>query len=79
MAARIDEDEFALWRENPITMAFMEVLEAREQEYRDAWWQLSWEEERPSEKELANLRGCATTMEWVRSLEYEDIFGSEEG
>ena len=79
MATRIDEEEFALWRENPITAAFMEKLAEREREYRDAWWQISWDQEQPSETQLASLKGCATTMEWVMSLNYEDIFSSDEG
>jgi hypothetical protein len=74
----IEQDDFANWREHPVTIAFIAHLKEREQHYKDVWWHISWECEKVDAVQLADLKGCATTMAYVCDLGYEDLFPKEE-
>ena len=81
----IDKDEFTVWREHPVTQAFLKRLHDREREFEDWWWAISWNVADKSDlngdeliKQLANLHGSATAYRWAREVEYEDLFPKED-
>ncbi len=74
----IDEDEFAQWREHPITQAYFDRVAAEGVRTKDAWHQLAWDAGNLSEREYAYHKGRVETLDYMASLGFVDLFPKEE-
>lgn len=74
----IDKDEWEIWRSNPITEAYFAKIEAEIERTRHAWIALAWDRGDLSDKEYAYHKARVNALSYMASLEYEDIFESEE-
>jgi hypothetical protein len=74
----IDLDDFANWREHPITKAYFERIEAEQARTRANWQQIAWEQGNLSEREYAYHKARAETLDYMASLAFEELFPKEE-
>jgi hypothetical protein len=73
----IEPDEFAAWREHPVTRAYFERVAAEQARTFANWQQIAWEQGNLSEREYAYHKARAETLDYMASLVFEDLFPKE--
>jgi hypothetical protein len=73
----IEADDFANWREHPVTKAYFERIEAEQARTRSNWQQIAWDQGNLSEREYAYHKARAETLDYMASLAFEDLFPKE--
>ncbi len=69
----IDPEEFAIWRDNPITQAVFKALQAKADEAKEAWVTASWERGDLRPEFLADTRASAQSWQYVIDLTAEEV------
>lgn len=74
----VERDDFANWREHPITRAYFDRIEAEQARTRANWQQIAWDQGNLSEREYAYHKARAETLDYMASLAFEELFPKEE-
>ena len=74
----IDKEEFLVWREHPITRAYFNIILDEAVRTYDQWADLAWRKGNLSEREYAYHVSRVQALEYMTSLEFEDIFEQED-
>lgn len=74
----IDKDEFTVWREHPVTQAYFEKIAEEVDRTRKSWEEQAWVKGDLSDRTHASHRERVDTLEYMRNLEFEDIFEQED-
>lgn len=69
----ISKEDFAAWKDNPITQAVMAWVKAHAAESKKEWDAKSWEQGNPDPVLLAELRARAQVAEDFAAVELSDI------
>ena len=74
----IDKEEFLVWREHPITRAYFEKIADEAHKTYDQWTDIAWKHGNLSEREYAYHVSRVEALEFMESLQFEDIFEQED-
>ena len=74
----IDPEDFAAWREHPVTQAVFAELARMAEDRREMWMAQSWNSGKVDERALAMLRGQAEGFAWLPRADYKAVFGEEQ-
>ena len=74
----IDPDEFEVWQNHPVTVAYFARVEAEQERTKLTWMDLAWKAGNLSEREYAYHVSRHDTLEFMRTLGFEDIFQKED-
>lgn len=74
----IDKDDWTNWAENPITQAFFAKIGAEIERTREHWFSLAWGDGNLDEREYAYHKARVNALEYMQSLDYEDVFEAED-
>lgn len=65
------KDEFAMWRESPITRWIMSACRAMADSQKNEWWEVSWKQGQAEPLLLTELRTRADAYAALFETEYE--------
>lgn len=79
----IDPDEFEVWQNHPVTVAYFERIDAEITRTKEWWDSLSWNDKNwtnglVNHGEFATHYSRVKTLEFMRTLGFEDIFQKED-
>jgi hypothetical protein len=74
----ISEDEFAVWKDDPVTQGVLETLALMAAAQKQAWLAASWDGGNTNPVLLAELRTRADAFAAFAEGSYADFFGVEE-
>lgn len=70
----ITEDEFAIWRADPVTQGVLDALGAMAEAQKQAWLAASWDSGAPDPMLLTELRTRADAYGAMAEASYGDFF-----
>lgn len=70
---KIDPEDFAQWRENPITLAVRKAYAAKAQEAKQRWLSMSWDGGQIDPLLLSDLRARSETWEDFCELTLDEL------
>lgn len=74
--ARVTQEEFLRWQQDPVTAWVVEALNSRAEQHRLTWEQASWGQGVSDEKMLIELRTRADAYRAIGEVEYGDVCDS---
>lgn len=69
----ITQEDFELWRLNPVTEAFFTVLRGKIEECKASWMAASWAQGKVDERLLADLRARADISQSYVGIDFETL------